>query len=83
MEDEVIHLKYRELACAIIHQAVSDYLEDKSENADYKLYSWIMGCNLFEHLDIDKEYFYIKALHLKENKKKLKGIHNYGKKEER
>lgn len=78
MEDDIIHEKYRELACAVIHQAVRDYLDDKTENADYKLYSWIMSSSYFDYLDIDREYFYIKALHLKEGKKKTRGVHIYG-----
>lgn len=80
MGDEVIYMRYRELACAVIKQAVDDWL--KHDQSDYALYLWIMNCEYFDHLNIDREYFYVKCLKLKESKKKTKRGRGYGKRKE-
>lgn len=65
LEDELIHEKYKELACAVIQQVVEDFLKDyKMDN--YAFYKWCMECDYFDYLDLDREYFYVKVLKLKE-----------------
>ena len=77
MGDEIIYMRYRELACEVIRQAVYDCL--KNGQSDYVLYSWIMKCDYFDYLGLDREYFYVKCLKLKENKRNIKKGRNYAK----
>lgn len=72
LEDDVIHTKYRELACSIILQTTEDFLNDKFVD-DYHFYKWIADCSYFDYLDLDREYFYVKVLKLKK-----KGIKKVG-----
>lgn len=83
MEDDVILQRYKELACEAVRKGVNDYLYDK-EMSDYAFYTWIQNCMWFDYLDIDRDYFYVKALRLKENKvKKTKRSVSYAKKKDR
>ena len=75
-------MRYKELACAAIEQAVKDFVESETMS-DYSFYRWIMECDYFNFLNIDREYFYVKCLKLKENKgeKKYKRkLRSYAKK---
>ena len=65
MEDKVIHERYRELACAVIMYQVKKYLEPKNKMTDYELYCFIQNCNYFDYLGIDRDYFYVKCLKIK------------------
>lgn len=68
--------RYRELACASIIQGVNDWLE-KKEADDYELYKWIQDCTWFDYLNLDREYFFIRILKLKEKGvKKLRSKRN-------
>lgn len=81
MDDKVIHERYRELACASIQQGINDWL-GSSNATDYGLYKWLQECEWFDLLGLDREYFYVRVLKLKE-----KGItsidmgRRYGKKD--
>lgn len=75
MADKVIHDCYRQLAAASIIQGVNDYLGDKKMD-DYALYSWIQECDYFDHLGIDRDYFYVKVINMR--RKGIRKISNYG-----
>lgn len=76
--DNVIIKRYRELACASIVQGINDWLSDKKAT-EQELYDWIMDCNWFDYLDLDREYFYVRILRMKrQGVKALKGL-RYGK----
>ena len=62
--DDVIHERYRELACASIVAGINEWLQD-DEASDYKLYKWLNECTWFDYLELDREYFYVKILKLK------------------
>ena len=70
MTDRIIHERYRELAARVIRQGVFDWL-GKPSATDYELYSWIQNCDLFDYLGIDKEYFYVKVLRLRDERRRL------------
>ena len=78
MEDEVIHQRYRELACAVIAQGISDWLKEPVRR-DYSLYRWMNKCPWFDYLGLDREYVYAKALKLREKGVRSVSFHNYGK----
>ena len=80
MEDEVIYRRYRELACSIIAQGVNDWLRSKGKT-EYSLYHWIENCPWFDYLNLDREYFYVKVLNLKEKGVKSIKFYNYGQKD--
>lgn len=71
MTDNVIHKRYRELACSIIQQETANFINRKNYT-DYAFYRWISDCVYFDYLGIDREYFYVKALKRKKNKPKGK-----------
>lgn len=73
LEDELIHEKYRELACSIILQTAEDFLNDGFVD-EFHFYKWLNDCSYFDYLDLDREYFYVKVLNLKK-----KGIKKLGK----
>ena len=79
MED-TIHTRYRELACASIVQGVNDWLENKYSD-DYDLYMWIENCSWFDYLGLDREYFFVKVLELKEKGIRKVRFGDYGKKD--
>lgn len=76
--DDVIINKYRELACASIVQGINDWLSDKKAT-EQELYDWLMECDWFDYLNLDREYFYVRILRMKrQGVKALKGL-KYGK----
>ena len=64
MKEDIIHERYRELACASIQQGINDWL--RSNKSPYVLYKWLNECDWFDFLNLDREYFYVKVLELKE-----------------
>lgn len=70
MTDRIIHERYRELAASAIKRGVFDWL-GKPGATDYELYSWIQNCDLFDYLGIDREYFYVKVLRLRDKRRGL------------
>ena len=77
-------MRYKELACAVIEQAVQDFVESETMS-DYSFYKWVMECDYFNFLNIDREYFYVKCLKLKERqgeKKFKRKLREYGKREQ-
>ena len=84
--NDVIYTRYKELACASIELAVKDFIESETMS-DYSFYCWVMDCDYFNFLNIDREYFYVKCLKLKEankNKKykRKRSYREYGKREQ-
>lgn len=76
--DDVIINKYRELACASIVQGINDWLSDKKAT-EQELYDWLMECDWFDYLDLDREYFFVRILRMKrQGVKAIKGL-KYGK----
>ena len=76
--DDVIINKYRELAWASIVQGINDWLSDKKAT-EQELYDWLMECDWFDYLNLDREYFYVRILRMKrQGVKALKGL-KYGK----
>lgn len=80
MEDNLIHERYRQLACASILQAVEDFLKDKHSD-EHIFYTWCNNCSYFDYLGLDREYFYVKVLKMKEKGIKKVRKFTYGKKE--
>ena len=78
MTDGVIHLRYRELACASIQQGINDWLGDKYAT-DYDLYKWLQDCEWFDYLQIDRDYVFVKIIKLKRQGKKKVRFRDYGK----
>lgn len=77
---ELVHEKYRELAVASIVQGINDWLESKYDT-EQDLYRWLENCSWFDLLELDREYFYVKILKLKEKGvKKITMGERYGKK---
>lgn len=76
--DEVIMERYRELACASILQGINDWLQDE-DASDYQLYKWLNDCTWFDYLELDREYFYVKILKLREQGIKYIRSARYGK----
>ena len=65
MEDLIIHERYRELACMVIQQAIEDYVNSDIITDD-DFYRWVMTCDYFNHLRVDKERIYARAVKIKE-----------------
>ena len=78
MDDELIQQRYRELACAVIAQGISDWLREP-RTTDYSLYKWMNNCPWFDFLNLDREYFYAKVLKLREKGVRSISFYNYGK----
>lgn len=82
MADKVIHERYRELACAAIQAGVNEWLGSRDAN-EYALYKWLQECDWFDYLNLDREYFYVKILELRDKgKEKINLTTRYGKKED-
>ena len=81
MNEELIHERYRELACAAIAQGVNDWLRVET-STEYGLYKWIQETDYFDYLGIDRDYFYVKVLKLREKKVRSINLSRYGKKDE-
>lgn len=72
MEDNIIYDKYKELAIASIRQALEDFLEGKREFKGKELIeqiqifvSWVLYCEYFDLMNINRELFIKKSLKLK------------------
>lgn len=68
MEDDLIHERYKELACAIVEQGINDWLRTGTDK--YQLYYFLMHCPWIDYLKIDREYLYVKVLKLKKEQKR-------------
>lgn len=81
MTDNVIHERYRELACSIIKAEAIRFI-NAPNYTDYSFYKWLNECVYFDYLGIDREYFYVKTLKKKAAKGKgdLKVRKKYAKK---
>lgn len=80
MEDKVIHDNYKELACAIIEQAVTDWLGSK-DSGEYAFYKWMKSCDLFDYLNLDREWFFKRVVDMKRRKVRKLRVSRYGKAE--
>lgn len=72
MEDNIIYDKYKELAIASIRQGLEDFLGSKYEfkkksfNEQVQIYTdWVLFCDYFDILNINREIFIKKSLILK------------------
>lgn len=85
MADNAIIERYRELACAVIRNEYIRFVNTDTYT-DYAFYKWLYECTYFDLLDLDRDYFYVKALKRKEKKmnekkkQKIKRCREYGKK---
>lgn len=81
MEDNLIYEKYKELAIASIRQSLEDFLEcncefkDKPVKQQIQIFTdWVLFCDYFDILRINREIFLKKSLLLKRRGiKKLPG----------
>ena len=64
MERDPVMERYKELACEVIVSIINDWLEDKKAD-EYKLYDDFQKCDWFDYLDLDRDYLFIKCLHLR------------------
>lgn len=72
MEDNLIYEKYKELAIASIRQALEDFLEGKYDFKNktvreqiQRFTDWVLFCDYFDILNINRELFLQKSLLLK------------------
>lgn len=82
MTDEVILLRYRELAAAAILQGINDFLDNRSKETEEELKRWMEESSLFDYLGLSRDYIFNQVCNLKRQKKRnLKGVKRYGKKD--
>lgn len=72
MEDKIIYDKYKELAIASIRQGLEDFLASKCEykkksfNEQLQIFvDWVLFCDYFDIMNINREMFIKKSLVLK------------------
>lgn len=61
--DEFIYYRYRVIACLAIIQGINDFLQGRDNVKELR--NWIEESDLFDLLNLDREWFYAKALELK------------------
>ena len=59
----MIYYRYRIIACMAIIQGINDFLQGRDDVR--QLRHWIEQSDLFDLLNLDREWFYAKALELK------------------
>ena len=77
MEDALIHEKYRQLAYAILIQAIQDYCEGYM-TLEW-LTSWVNSCDYFDYLGVDRKRYIDTSIDLKKRGIKKIGTLLYGK----
>ena len=73
MEDRILDIRYRELACAIIKQAVEDYADGEIDYDDMKevcTWGWYLNIDPDAILDRAERYKKIKPLLVAKEKRK-------------
>ena len=72
MEDKLIYDRYKEIAIASIRQGLEDFLEgncefeNKSKKEQIQIFTdWVLFCDYFDILRINRELFLKKSLLLK------------------
>ena len=78
MEDDVIHERYRELACASIEQGINDYLDGTDTIWEFE--KWVNESVMFDYLDLDRVWILERVKYLKRcGVRKIGGTREYGK----